>query len=339
MPVLHALLAALTFGLSAPLAKALLGQVPPLLTAGLLYLGAGLCLTVARARGPSGGRRWTARDRWVLVGVVMSGGLVAPPLLMWGLANSPASSAALLLNLEAVVTTLLAGAVFGERLGGRVWAAAVLMGLGGMALAWTGGLALSPASLAVIGACVFWSIDNNLTSLISDVDATAVAQVKGLVAGVVNVGLALLMGASFPPTPYVLGSLALGAVGYGLSLVLFILAMRRLGAARATSYFALAPFFGAAGAFVVLREPIGGAVIVAAVAMAGGVALLLSEQHSHVHRHAAGTHTHRHVHDEHHQHGHEGWEGAEPHVHPHPTGPLDHAHPHRPDLHHDHPHP
>jgi hypothetical protein len=126
-------------------------------------------------------------------------------------------------------------------------------------------------------------------------------------------------------------------MSYGTSLVLFIVAMRGLGAARTGAYFATAPFFGAAGGLL-LGEPITAGLVVAASLMAGATWLLVHERHGHLHRHAAGVHTHAHVHDPHHQHAHEGWEGPEPHSHPHPTGPLEHEHPHTPDIHHDHGH-
>jgi drug/metabolite transporter (DMT)-like permease len=341
MSVLQALLAAAMFGLSAPLAKRLLDVASPLFLAGLLYLGAGLFLTGVRAARRS--RRSEAalgpRERVILVGVVLSGGVLAPPLLLWGLARSTASAASLLLNLEVVFTVLLAGVVFREHLGRRVIIAAATLATGGAALAWPSGrLDLPVASLAVTGACLLWAIDNNLTRLIADADAVLVVQVKGLVAGAVNVGLALAAGHAVPPPPSIAISLVLGAVSYGTSLVLFILAMRGLGAARTGAYFALAPFFGALGGVVLLGEPVTGQLALAAALMAAGVWLLLRERHSHRHHHEGGMHTHRHVHDEHHQHDHEGWEGPEPHVHPHPTGPLDHEHPHIHDRHHGHDH-
>ena len=133
MPILKALIAALAFGLSAPLAKLLLAVVPPLFLAGLLYLGAGVFLGLTRLvwrRRPTAGRRLTLRDRWILAAVVLVGGVLAPPLLLWGLARSPATTTALLLNLEVVFTAILAGIVFGEHLGSRVGGAAVIMALG-----------------------------------------------------------------------------------------------------------------------------------------------------------------------------------------------------------------
>jgi len=341
MPILNALIAAVAFGLSAPLSKLLLDVVSPLFLAGLLYLGAGLFLGLTRLvwrRHPRAGRRLTPRDRGILAVVVLVGGVLAPPLLLWGLARSPAAETALLLNLEVVFTALLAGLVFGEHLGPRVAIGAGVMALGGVALGWTSkGLGINAAAGVVALACLFWALDNNLTRLIADSDPLLIVEVKGLVAGSVNTFLAILIGESWP-TPRTIGlGMTLGAVSYGTSLVLFILAMRDLGAARAGAYFATAPFFGAAGGLA-LGEPPTAGLLVAAALMAGATWLLVHERHSHRHRHEGTTHSHRHVHDAHHEHAHDGSEGPEPHDHPHPTGPLEHEHPHTPDIHHDHGH-
>jgi drug/metabolite transporter (DMT)-like permease len=341
MPILKALIAALAFGLSAPLAKLLLEVVPPLFLAGLLYLGVGVFLGLTRLvwrRRPTAGRPLTPRDRWILAAVVLAGGVLAPPLLLWGLARSPATATALLLNLEVVFTASLAGIVFGEHLGTRVGGAAGVMALGGIALGWTpGGPGITVAAVAVVLACALWALDNNLTRLIAESDPLLIVEVKGLVAGSVNTLLALVSGLPRPAPGTIALAMALGAVSYGTSLVLFILAMRELGAARTGAYFAAAPFFGAAGGLL-LGEALTAGLIAAAALMAAATWLLVHERHSHRHRHAASVHSHRHVHDAHHQHAHDGREGSEPHVHPHPTGPLEHEHPHTPDIHHDHGH-
>jgi drug/metabolite transporter (DMT)-like permease len=342
MAILNALIAALAFGLSAPLAKRLLDTVPPLFLAGILYLGAGIFLGLVRRfwrRRPATGRPLTARDRGILAGVVLVGGVLAPPLLLWGLQRSSATTTALLLNVEVVFTVLLAGIVFNEHLSGRIAVAAVVMAAGGVVLGWTpGDPSIAAGAAAVTGACLLWALDNNLTRLIAEGDPLLIVEVKGLVAGAVNVLLALASGQA-PPSPGTIAfGLALGAVSYGTSLVLFILAMRELGAARAGAYFATAPFFGAAGGLILLGEPPTTSLLAAAALMALATWLLVQERHLHHHRHPTGTHAHVHVHDEHHQHAHEGWEGPEPHSHPHATGPIEHEHPHTPDIHHDHGH-
>jgi drug/metabolite transporter (DMT)-like permease len=342
MAILKVLIAALAFGLSAPLAKRLLDVVPPLFLAGVLYLGAGVFLGLARLlwrRRPAAGRALTARDYWILAGVVLTGGVLAPPLLLWGLERNSATTTALLLNLEVVFTVLLAGIVFKEHLGARIAVAAIIMAAGGALLGWTpGNPALAIGAAAIGGACLLWALDNNLTRLIAEADPLLIVEVKGLVAGTVNVVLALASGQSPPSLGTIVFGLALGAVSYGTSIVLFILAMRELGAARAGAYFATAPFFGAAGGLLLLGESPPPGLLGAAALMAVATWLLLYERHLHPHQHPTDTHIHVHVHDEHHQHAHEGWEGPEPHSHPHPTGPIEHEHPHTPDIHHDHGH-
>jgi drug/metabolite transporter (DMT)-like permease len=342
MAILKVLIAALAFGLSAPLAKRLLDVLPPLFLAGVLYLGAGVFLGLARLlwrRRPAAGRALTARDCWILAGVVLAGGVLAPPLLLWGLERNSATTTALLLNLEVVFTVLLAGIVFKEHLGARIAVAAIVMAAGGALLGWTpGDPALAIGAAAIAGACLLWALDNNLTRLIAEADPLLIVEVKGLVAGTVNVLLALASGQSPPSLGTIAFGLALGAVSYGTSIVLFILAMRELGVARAGAYFATAPFFGAAGGLLLLGESPTPGLLGAAALMAVATWLLLHERHLHHHQHPTGTHIHVHVHDEHHQHAHEGWEGPEPHSHPHPTGPVEHEHPHTPDIHHDHGH-
>ena len=342
MAILYALIAALAFGLSAPLAKLLLASASPLLLAGLLYLGAGAFLGLARVvwrRRLVVGRTLTARDRWILVGVVLAGGVLAPPLLLWGLSRSPAASTALLLNLEVVFTAILAGIVFGEHLGSRVGGAAVVMALGGVVLGWAPGSPTDGAGIVVVAlACMLWALDNNLTSLIAQGDPLLIVMVKGLGAGTVNTVLALAAGESLPGPSTIGLAMALGAVSYGTSLALFILAMRGLGAARTGAYFATAPFFGAAGGILLLGEPPTAGLLAAAALMALATWLLVGERHAHAHRHAATAHAHVHVTDPHHQHAHSGLEGTEPHGHPHSTDPMEHRHPHTPDIHHDHGH-
>lgn len=342
MAILKVLIAALAFGLSAPLSKRLLDVVDPLFLAGVLYIGAGVFLGLVRRfwRGrPATGRPLTARDRWILAGVVLTGGVLAPPLLLWGLARSTATTTALLLNLEVVFTVLLAGVVFKEHLSARVGIAATLMAVGGVVLGWTpGDSAIAAGAVAVALACFLWALDNNLTGLIAEADPLLIVEVKGLTAGTVNVLLALATGQAWPSPGTIALGLALGAVSIGTSLVLFILALRELGAARTGAYFATAPFFGAAGGILLLGERPTVGLAGATAVMALGAWLLARERHMHLHHHPSGTHVHVHVHDEHHQHAHEGWEGPEPHSHPHPTGPMEHEHPHTPDSHHDHGH-
>jgi drug/metabolite transporter (DMT)-like permease len=342
--IIAALISALLFGASTPFAKLLLGDMPPILLAGLLYLGSGLGLTLlrlARDRGLSA-PRLTAREWPWLLGAIAAGGVLAPILLMYGLTRTSAANASLLLNLEAVFSALLAWIVFRENADRRVVLGMALIVAGGAILAWSPGALLAGAALgavAIAGAGLFWGLDNNLTRKVAASDALFIAAIKGLVAGITNCALALALGAALPPPALIGAAMAVGLLGYGLSLVLYIVALRGLGSARASAYFSTAPFLGAAVAILVLHEPAAAAFWLSALLMAAGVWLHLSERHEHDHSHEAQTHEHPHVHDEHHQHQHDlAWDGAEPHSHLHHHQPLRHRHHHYPDLHHRHRH-
>lgn len=338
---LLALASAALFGAAAPALKPIAGVLHPVLLAGLLYLGSFLGLAVVRAvRGTVRAEAaLSARDLPALGGAIVSGGIAAPVLLVWGLSGLAASAASLLLATEAITTMLLAAMLFREPVAKRVWLAALLIFTAAGLLGWTPGASMpvSLHALAVLAACLLWGLDNNLTSRISLADPFAIAMWKGLVAGAVNVlaGLAL---APAIPSAHWLTALAVGAAGYGASLVLYVLALRHLGAARTAAHFGTAPFFGALLAIALLGEPFT-PVLAAALALAAlGTWLALTERHRHAHEHEALEHEHRHVHDAHHQHPHRGDEGSEPHSHPHRHAPMRHRHAHFPDLHHRHRH-
>ena len=339
-----ALLAAALFGASTPLAKGLLEETSPHLLAGLLYLGAGLGLLAVWLGRRDGTRSQAALSRrelpW-LAGAIASGGVLGPVLLMYGLLGVPASSASLLLNLEGVFTTLLAWAVFREHVPLRITLGMLAIVAGGAMLSRGGQVAWGSlwGPLAVTGACLCWAIDNNLTQRISAGDPVQIAQIKGLVAGVVNTGLALALGAEVPALIPVTAALLVGFLGYGVSLVCFVLALRGLGTARTGAYFSLSPFLGAALGILLYREPVTPLFLSAAALMALGLWLHLSERHEHSHEHELLEHSHTHVHDGHHQHAHQAGDPAgEPHSHLHRHGRLAHSHPHYPDIHHRHGH-
>jgi drug/metabolite transporter (DMT)-like permease len=342
--VLAALVAAVLFGASTPFAKALLGELSPLLLAGLLYLGSGVGLwafRIARDRGLVAPR--LSRSEWFsLTGAIAAGGVLAPALLMFGLARASAADASLLLNLEAAFTAVIAWLLFRENAGRRVVLGMALIVTGCLLLSWPSGRA-GPASvpgmLAVAGACLCWALDNNLTRGVSAADPVFVAAAKGLVAGLTNVALAVALGARLPSPWLTAVASTVGLVGYGVSLVLFVLALRALGSARTGAYFATAPFVGAAIAIGVLHEPLSWGFAIAAVLMVAGVWLHVTERHGHEHFHERLTHSHPHRHDLHHQHLHAfAWDGREPHTHEHQHEPMGHSHPHFPDLHHRHEH-
>jgi drug/metabolite transporter (DMT)-like permease len=342
--IVAALGAAVLFGASTPLAKLLVGSVPPIMLAGLLYAGSGCGLLayrqLARSSGEATEAPLTRADFPWLGGAIVAGGVVGPVLLMLGLGATGGAPASLLLNLEAVFTALLAWFAFGENFDRRVLAGMAFIVAGGVLLSrHPGGGGTLAGSLLVAAACLAWAIDNNLTRKVSASDAVQIAGLKGLVAGAFNMALALAAGATLPAPAIALAAGVVGLVGYGVSLALFVVALRHLGTARTGAYFSVAPFFGAAVAIGLLGEHVGAAFWAAAALMAGGVWLHLTERHAHPHEHEPMTHAHPHVHDEHHRHAHDfAWDGKEPHVHEHAHGPLVHSHPHYPDLHHRHRH-
>jgi drug/metabolite transporter (DMT)-like permease len=339
-----ALAAALLFGASTPLAKQLLRDTSPLLLAGLLYLGSGVGLSVARLVRDRGWRTPPmTRSEWLwLLLAIGFGGVLGPLLLMLGLARTSASSASLLLNLEAVFTALLAWRVFRENTDRRVVLGMALIVAGAMVLGARGAsqaMGFGSGALLIALACLCWALDNNLTRNVSGSDAVFLVGLKGLAAGLVNTGLALLLGVRFPATAGVAEAMAVGLLGYGVSLVLFVLALRDLGAARTGAYFSTAPFMGAAIAVLAFGEHPAPAFWLAALLMTAGVWLHLRERHEHAHTHLPVLHTHRHTHDEGHQHSHDfDWDGREPHTHEHTHALLTHSHRHYPDIHHRHAH-
>ena len=343
--VTFALVAAALFGASTPFAKLLLGEgVGPILLAGLLYLGSGCGLSLwwlARSlRGTSEASLARADLPW-LAGAIAAGGVAGPVLLMLGLASTPASTASLLLNLEGVFTALIAWFVVKENFDRRIALGMLAIVAGGVVLSWAGrpeaGVPWGP--LAVAGACLCWGIDNNLTRRVSAADPIQIAATKGAVAGAVNITIAFATGATMPDVPAILGAAGVGFVGYGVSLVCFVLALRHLGTARAGAYFSTAPFVGAAVSLLVFREGVSWPLVAAGGLMGLGVWLHLTERHDHEHEHKEMVHEHSHVHDEHHQHEHGPDDPpGEPHTHTHRHAPLRHAHPHYTDSHHRHEH-
>lgn len=341
-----AILSALLFGASTPFAKLLMGQgVSPWLLAGVLYLGSGLGLAVVRLAGRLAGRppteaQLTRADAPWFALIVLSGGVAGPVLLMFGLSATPASASALLLNIEGLATMAIAWLAFRENVDRRLLIGAFAILTGALLLSWQGGsFGVGWGALAIAGACIAWGVDNNLTRKLSGADPVQIAMLKGLFAGSTNLGLAFLLGARLPGAPQLAGAALVGFLGYGVSLVLFVLALRRLGTARTGAYFSTAPFVGASLAVVMFQEPVTLRLGAAAGLMALGLYLHLTEEHSHEHAHQELDHEHAHLHDLHHQHAHGPHDPpGEPHTHWHHHGPMRHKHPHYPDLHHRHDH-
>ena len=327
--VMAALGAALLFGGGAPLAKGLLASVDPWLLAGLLYLGSGAGLSLYRLVRHSPAVKLPPDERGWLAGAIFAGGVVGPVLLMFGLAGMPSSGASLLLNAEGVFTALLAWFVFRENFDRRVALGLVAIIAGAIVLGWPEQAQFSTPwpALAVVGACLAWGIDNNLTRKVSLVDATWIATIKGLSAGSVNLALAFATGATWPALPELTGALLVGALSYGVSLSLFVVGLRHLGTARTGAYFSVAPFFGAMLAIPLLGEALSPRLLIVGGLMGLGVWLHLSEQHSHWHAHEAMEH----------EHGQAPPPGVR-HRHWHCHQPLIHSHAHFPDTHHRHDH-
>ncbi|MBA3671337.1 MAG: EamA family transporter [Gemmatimonadaceae bacterium] len=346
--VLRALLAAFLFGASAPLAKGLVQDVRPQMLAGLLYLGSGvglLAVWLAQRGRSSAEAPLTRRDVPWLAGAIAAGGVLAPLLLMIGLSRTSAASASLLLNLEGVLTALIAWFVFHENFDRRIALGMIAIVAGGAIISWQGRAELGSfvGPLAIAGACLCWAVDNNLTQKVSAGDPVQVTMLKGLIAGTVNTALAFTLGGHLPVVWRTISAMGLGFVSYGLSLVLFVLALRSLGTARTGAYFSTAPFVGAALSFIIWHDQVTLPLMIGGACMAAGVWLHVTEQHVHEHAHETLEHEHLHVHDEHHQHAHSANDppvGApdEPHSHWHRHEPLVHTHAHVPDIHHRHGH-
>lgn len=354
-----ALLAALLFGASTPLAKQLLTDLSPFAVAGLFYLGSGLGLSgfllVRRVK------RWhrpqnnvpadvpqpvgDQRPDWPnLAGAVLAGGIAAPVLLMTGLESVTGAQASLLLNLEGVLTACIAWIVFREPVDRRVaWGMGLIVFAGILLALPTEGAAAwnhwNAGELWIALACLGWAIDNNLTRNITSLDAAGIAAIKGITAGTVNLALALHLSARLPGWQIATQAALIGFFSYGASLVLFITALRQLGTARTAAWFSAAPFAGALLSLVLLHEAPTGMFWVALILILFGLWLHFTEQHEHWHQHARMLHAHTHRHDAHHRHTHDfPWDGSEPHSHTHAHEDMAHRHAHMPDIHHQHRH-
>lgn len=339
-----ALLSAFLFGISPVLIKLISGELPPVLMAGVLYLGSGISLLLLRflRREPifSSLKGIPKKQKFQLGGSVIVGGILAPVCLTYGILHSSAFQVSALLNLETVATTLIAGFIFHEHIGRRVWLGKALIIIGAVLIGVSSqtDFSFSPAAFWVGGACLFWGIDNNLTRDIEDLPPSLLAGIKGLIAGLFNIALALFLKQTSGHAAGIAGAFVIGALSYGLSLLLFVYALRKIGASRTGTYFAAGPFIGMVCAFLFLGERPPLVHWLAGFLMMLGVWVLSREKHEHEHVHEAQIHSHMHVHDEHHQHEHDGTEGPEPHEHMHEHKPLKHTHPHLPDIHHRHKH-
>jgi drug/metabolite transporter (DMT)-like permease len=346
---LYALLAAVLFGISTPLAKLLLGEIDSIALAALLYLGSGLgalaCMAALRVGhgGQASEAALTRPDLPWLAGAVLAGGVAAPIILMISLKHTPAASASLLLNFEGVATTLIAAWIFKEAVGRRIAAAVLLVMLASLLLSLenNGVWGFSLGALGILATCILWGVDNNFTRRISARNPLQIVAVKGIGAGSVSLVITYVLGQKLPSPGGILAGMLLGLLCYGFSIGFFVLAMRTLGSARTSTLFAAAPFVGAAFSVAIFRDPLPSLLAIALLLMLAGAGLMLVEDHQHRHLHAQAAHEHRHQHpDEHHTHTHPepiGESLTHSHWHAHPE--LAHSHTHTPDLHHHHSHP
>lgn len=339
-------MAAILFGASAPLAKLLLGNIQPVMLAALLYLGCGLGLFTLRllqnlfVRSILREAGLTSPDIPWLMGAILAGGVAAPIILMFSLKNIPAATASLLLNFEGVATSLIAVLSFKEALGKRVWAAVAIITLASIVLTLDGKGAwgFSIGAVGVLLACIFWGIDNNFTRNISAKDPLLIVTIKGIAAGSVSFVIAMFTGGSIPRFSVVFAALILGFISYGISIILFILAMRSLGAARSSAFFASAPFAGALISLLLFREWPEATFFISLPIMIVGTALIFWEDHLHLHKHERFEHEHRHIHDDGHHNHQQNDDGIKEHSHWHVHEEIEHQHSHAPDIHHRHVH-
>jgi len=345
-PLVYIVTSAALFGISPPFAKLLVKNIPPVALAGFLYLGAfvGLSLYSISRRIVSTESIRSANlkkeDFSWLFGSVLSGGIIAPICLMFGLSQISGFTTSLLLNLEGIFTAVIAVIFFKENAGKRLWLALICMTVAGVFLTWDSSQGrfnlLGP--LLVTLSMICWGIDNNLTRNISTRNPLQITRIKGFVSGLVSIALAYALGADIKWDVSIVYALLLGSFSYGISIVLFIKALEGLGSFRIGMFFSLAPFIGALTSLVLLREWIGWVMFPALMFTGAGVWLISTEKHEHLHVHQEEVHTHLHNHkDIHHIHEHEGIV-CEPHIHEHPHLEENHAHSHWPDTHHRHEH-
>jgi len=342
--VLAALGSALLFGAGIPMAKVFLANVGPWTLAGLFYLGSGFGLLLYRRIVRSSPVVLAKGDLKWLAGATLAGGVIGPLLLMLGLSGMPASGASLLLNAEGVFTALLAWITFRENFDKRIALGMACITLGAVVLNFSVEVSFAGLwpTLAILVACFAWGVDNNLTRKVSLVDATWIASVKGLVAGSVNLGLAVVLDDQLPSLFIFCSAMVVGFFSYGVSLALFVVGLRHLGTARTGAYFSVAPFFGVVLALAI-GEPITWQLSLAGCLMGVGIWFHLTEHHSHAHQHDAMEHEHEHLHDIHHEHSHYGqsyvsYTTEVSHSHNHKHLPMSHTHEHFPDAHHRHDH-
>jgi len=351
-PVLLVLVASVLFGASTPLTKMLLGEIQPVPLAAFLYLGSGFGLSAFQIvnhilytktkKNFIKEAPLKKKDYHWLLGATITGGILAPIILLSSLQSTPSSTASLLLNFESVATTLIAIAVFKENAGKQLIGAIILITLASILLSWNTNnqWGISLGSVGILIACFCWGIDNNFTRNISSKNPFTVVSIKGLAAGAFSFALSLLMNIKLPDFKIIAAAMVIGFFCYGVSVLLFVIAMRHLGSARTCALFGTAPFIGAVLSLILLNDMPGIMFIIAIPFMILGTVLLIKENHQHTHKHESGEHEHTHSHnDGHHSHEHlneKAASGFHSHLHTHTA--MEHSHQHAPDIDHRHGH-
>ncbi len=327
-----ALGSALLYGLTTPLTAALTTQLGTFELAAALYLGAALLLVVHRGK-------VVAQERLWLVASALIGGVAGPVLFVAGLRSVDAATASLLLAAQPVLAAVIAWTIVREHASRRTVIGMLAIAVGAAILAWRGSPHGSAGALLVLGAATAWAVDDNLGRRFAASDVLTLAALKGGIAGGCSLVIAALVREyALAVTPFA-AALAVGLIGYGVSVAWFVRAQRELGTARTAAYFGAAPLIGAAASFGFGARPNSIAFTASAVLIAAGIVLHATERHRHAHRHQPLVHDHEHVHDAHHHHAHTAADPAgEPHQHLHRHARFSHAHSHTPDLHHRHAH-
>lgn len=342
--IFMAILAASLFGISSPISKLLLVEIPPTLMSSLLYLGAGVgMLAINYIKGISKIEKieaqMTKKEMPYILGMVILD-IAAPICLMLGLTMTTSANASLLNNFEIVATSIIALLIFKEAIGKRMWISISLITLSSIILSFedVGSFTFSIGSIFVLMACLCWGFENNCTRMLSLKDPLQIVVVKGFGSGFGSLIIALVLKQHSTNLLYIAMALLLGFVAYGLSIYFYIMAQRELGAARTSAYYAIAPFIGVLLSIIIFSQQITISFIIALVIMIIAAFFAGVEHHKHIHIHEEITHEHRHNHiDNHHNHVHEyRIESEHSHVHTHEK--AEHIHKHTPDMHHAHPH-
>jgi drug/metabolite transporter (DMT)-like permease len=290
-------------------------------------------MAVAPFAGRGAGRADPAQRRRLLVAVAVGGG-VAPVLLVLALDRTPASTVSLLLNLELVATVVIARVFLHESIGRRAAVGISIVAAAGVVLAGAASASFAIGAVLVAGACICWGADNAITASLDGYSPARITLAKGVVAGSVNIVLGVAI-AGLPAWTVIGAALLIGALGYGLSITLWITGARLVGAARGQVIFAMAPFIGALLSWLVHGDDLGASFVVAFAMSLCGVGLVATAHHGHVHHHATIVHDHAiDPSDPHHAPG--AIELLDGTLHRHL--PMDHEHEHLPDIHHRHEH-